>query len=205
MLSRRVARACVRGSRATSAEAPPPQRPRLTPPTLLPPARSYPARPSKASLREQLFGDVLYGVAPVLAALRAGRRAPHALYVQEGADAAKRKDGRAFEECLELARAAGAAVKPSAKHDLNMLAGNRPHQGLLLDCSPLEWLPMDRLPDASDASAAQAEGGAEAEGGEGGSAGGGAAARFPIWLALDEVVDPVRRQSVDGGRCTGMA
>jgi hypothetical protein len=32
----------------------------------------YPARPSKASYREQLFGEALYGVAPILAALQAG-------------------------------------------------------------------------------------------------------------------------------------
>jgi len=32
----------------------------------------YPARPSKASLRESIAGDALYGVAPVLAALKAG-------------------------------------------------------------------------------------------------------------------------------------
>jgi hypothetical protein len=37
----------------------------------------YPARPSKASYREQLFGEALYGVAPILAALQAGEQ--HAL------------------------------------------------------------------------------------------------------------------------------
>lgn len=58
----------------------------------------YPARPSKSTLRGELFGDVIYGVAPVLAALRAKRRSPHALYLQEGVTALrKKKDARAFQ------------------------------------------------------------------------------------------------------------
>ncbi|GBF91307.1 rRNA methyltransferase [Raphidocelis subcapitata] len=132
----------------------------------------YPARPSKSALREQLFGDVLYGVAPVYAALAARRRTAHVLYVQEGAAAAARKDGRAFQACLDLARDANVAVRTASKHDLNMLSENRPHQGLLLDCSPLDWERMDRLPDAVTGDEA------------------GDAKRWPVWLALDEVVDP---------------
>jgi tRNA G18 (ribose-2'-O)-methylase SpoU len=159
----------------------------------------------------------------VLAALRARRRTPHVLYVQERdggapAGAAARKDARALDECLALARDAGAALRRVPKHDLNMLAGGRPHQGLLLDCSALEWEPLDRLPDApargggggggGAAEAAADEGGggggAEAAADEGGEAaevgpsagsdgrGGGGGARHPVWLALDEVVDPVR-------------
>jgi hypothetical protein len=96
------------------------------------------------------------------------------------------------------------AVRRASKHDLNMLADNRPHQGLLLDCSPLDWIPLDRLPDAPGAAPAAAGAGEAEEGeeagradAEGGAAGGGEAAaaggrgRHPVWLALDEVVDPV--------------
>jgi 21S rRNA (GM2251-2'-O)-methyltransferase len=75
-----------------------------------------------------------------------------------------------MQACLDLAKEAGAAVRPASKHDLNMLADNRPHQGLVLDCSALEWEAMDRLPDAQPPD------------------GGG---RRPVWLALDEVTDPV--------------
>lgn len=37
-------------------------------------------------------GDYVYGVAPVLAALKAGRREVSALYLQEGMQLGKRKD-----------------------------------------------------------------------------------------------------------------
>jgi len=186
-----------------------PPRP-ATPHTPPPTTRSYPARPSKSALREQLFGDTLYGVAPVLAALKAQRRSAHVLYVQDSVDMKKRKDARLFQvgggqllwgglggggfymllalsllsfsgcqssklkaqklkitqthapktptptqnhnqECLDLAKAAGVAVRYSAKHDMNMLSNNRPHQGLLLDCSDLQWVPLDRLPPAGGA------------------------------------------------------
>jgi tRNA G18 (ribose-2'-O)-methylase SpoU len=275
--------------------------PTLTPP---PPAAhrpsSYPERPSKSALREQLFGEVLYGVNPIFAALRARRRSPHVLYVQEGATAGKRKDGRAFQvrarrgvghggrrllrvrqqagggegggrggvrhrvrqpapsttpgppgvapppppralprppgqACLDMAKEAGVAIKPTSKHDLNLLADNRcacrvglggcawglssvdscwrrpiargrrprtrrphpassatppppsprPHQGLVLDCSPLEWTPLERLPDTPPD-------------GPPGSGGGGGGGRCPVWLALDEVMDPVRGWGAEG-------
>ena len=44
-------------------------------------------------------------------------------------------------------------------------------QGLVLDCSTLEWQLMDQLPPAKEAAASSK--------------------RLPIWLALDEVEDPV--------------
>ena len=44
-------------------------------------------------------------------------------------------------------------------------------QGLVLDCSALEWQLMDQLPPAEEAAADSK--------------------RLPIWLALDEVEDPV--------------
>ena len=61
-------------------------------------------------------------------------------------------------------------------------------QGLVLDCSPLEFEPMPELPAPAAAAAA----------GEGG--GGGAAARLPVWLCLDEVMDPVRARGWAGAR-----
>ncbi len=63
-------------------------------------------------------------------------------------------------------------LRRAAKHDLNLLSGDRPHQGLILDCSPLLWQLLDEFPPATVAVAA-------------------AAGRpLPVWLALDEVVDP---------------
>jgi 21S rRNA (GM2251-2'-O)-methyltransferase len=107
----------------------------------------------------------------VLAALRSQRRRVHALYVQQSIDFSKRKDGGSIKEALQRARELGAAVHEASKHDLNLLSNDRPHQGLVLDVSPLSWQPMDVFPTAESA-VAQAQG------------------RLPVWLALDEVVDP---------------
>ena len=53
------------------------------------------------------------------------------------------------------------------------LSGTSYLQGLVLDCSALTWEPMDVLPPAETAAASSA--------------------RLPIWLALDEIEDPVIR------------
>lgn len=48
------------------------------------------------------------------------------------------------------------SVRNVSKHELNLLSDDRPHQGLLLDCSPLEWVELDQLPDPAEAAAAAA-------------------------------------------------
>lgn len=122
--------------------------------------------------KEAWKGDALYGIAPVLAALAAGRRDLHALYVQEGhLEGSSGGPKSAIQEAVKAAKSAGITVSALSKHDLNMLSDNRPHQGLVLDASALEWEELDRLPDATQISAA-----------------GG---RPPVWLALDEVQDPM--------------
>lgn len=67
---------------------------------------------------------------------------------------------------VAAAQAAGGRVETADKHDLNLLVDHRPHQGLVLDCSPLEWTPMNAFPNAPGAGA------------------------LPVWLALDEISDP---------------
>ncbi len=47
-------------------------------------------------------------------------------------------------------------------------------QGLVLDCSPLQWATMSRFPDAPAALRSMPAG------------------ALPVWLALDEISDPVR-------------
>lgn len=123
----------------------------------------------RSTIREQMFGEALYGVAPVLTALQYKRRQLHALYLQDSVDLEARKDSRALQQCIDLAEAAGAAVHRVPKHELNLLSDNRPHQGLVLDCSELTWESLEDLPDASSLPADK---------------------RYPVWLALDEVVDP---------------
>lgn len=119
----------------------------------------------------KIVGEGIYGVGPVLAALSAQRREFYALYVQEGLDLSannrKKKDKKGFEKVLKLAEKIGLSIKDVSKHDLNMVADNRPHQGLMLDASPLEMVKIKELdpvyPDEK---------------------------KCPLWVALDEVTDP---------------
>nr|XP_019703206.1 uncharacterized protein LOC109505238 [Elaeis guineensis] len=88
----------------------------------------------------KMVGQGVYGVGPILAALTAARREFYALYVQEGLDLSKnnkKKDKKAVEKVLQIAEKIGLKVIEASKHDLNMAVDNRPHQGLVLDASPL--------------------------------------------------------------------
>ncbi|XP_010540984.1 PREDICTED: uncharacterized protein LOC104814572 [Tarenaya hassleriana] len=119
----------------------------------------------------RMVGEGVYGVGPVLAALSAGRREFYALYVQEGLDMSsnnrKKKDKKGFERILKIAEKIGLSIKETSKHDLNMVVDNRPHQGLILDASPLEMVRVKELdPMSSDEE------------------------KPSVWVALDEVTDP---------------
>jgi len=119
----------------------------------------------------KIVGEGVFGVGPVLAALSTGRREFYALYIQEGLDLSgnnrKRKDKKGFEKVLRMAKKIGLSTKEVSKHDLNMIVDNRPHQGLVLDASPLEMVKIQEL----DAVLPDEEKGS-------------------LWVALDEVTDP---------------
>ncbi|KAF9614653.1 hypothetical protein IFM89_019630 [Coptis chinensis] len=119
----------------------------------------------------KMTGEGIYGVGPVLAALSSRRRDFYTIYVQEGLDLSnnnrKKKDKKGFEKILKIAEKIGLAKKEMSKHDLNMVVDNRPHQGLVLDASPLEIVNVREL----DRVTVNGEKG-------------------PLWVALDEVTDP---------------
>ena len=123
------------------------------------------------TLAESLVGEALYGLNPARAALLAGRRAVHAIWVQEASAAAS--DPTLVAAAADL----GVPLTPVSKHDLNMLVGaGRPHNGVALDVDPIAPTPIESLPTtwwASDDSNESAATNAP-----------------PVWLALDEVVDP---------------
>eukprot|EP00271_Cylindrocystis_brebissonii_P020072 TRINITY_DN6495_c0_g2_i1.p1 TRINITY_DN6495_c0_g2~~TRINITY_DN6495_c0_g2_i1.p1 ORF type:complete len:1881 (+),score=352.69 TRINITY_DN6495_c0_g2_i1:121-5763(+) len=196
-----------------------------------------------------LRGEVVYGISPIRAALYSCRRRFFTLYVQEGLEfnlgpKGKRKDKVAVKWILDEASRMRVKIMRTGKHELNLLSGNRPHQGLVLDATPLELEPLESLPGFDPDAIAEEEeagaslkaggwdteaGGKEAEkgkasrsaeepfgaelgaghdtdggreGGEGvgevGRAGGGeqtgtaveSEKPLPVWVALDEVVDP---------------
>ena len=121
------------------------------------------------TIAEQLAGEIVYGTNPVLEALRQNRRALFALYVQTGEGGAATRDGKggsADSEILRLAEARNVTVRRASKHDLNMACDNKPHQGVALDAEALEIPQLEDLPTWD---------------GRG---------EPPVWLALDEIVDP---------------
>lgn len=125
---------------------------------------------STSILQDNWKGDAIYGVSPVLAALNFSRRTLYSLHIQEGLKPAKRKDQTAVAKAVQAAKVAGAEICSTSKHDLNIISGNRPHQGLVLDCSPLSFVPIDRLEDADHSFKDLT--------------------KPPLWLVLDEVMDP---------------
>ena len=68
------------------------------------------------------------------------------------------------------------------RHELNLLSDYRQHQGLVLDCSGLQWGALDTFPTAATFSTASEAAPAEDAAGD--------QPRPPVWLALDEVMDP---------------
>ena len=112
------------------------------------------------TLAERLQGEALYGLNPVREALASGRREVHQVWVQEGSDAAS------DQSLLRAVDALGLAVERVSKHDMNMLTNSRPHNGVVIDASRLDPTPIDSLPAWDGAGVP------------------------PLWLALDEVVDP---------------
>ena len=114
--------------------------------------------------------EYLYGVSPVLGALREQRRDSSRLLLQETMQLSKRKDAAAIVEMERLASAAGLPVERIDKGFLNNRCQNRPHQGVVLETQPLDFVPLATLPPAAE-----------------GTDGDGARR---VWLALDEVSDP---------------
>jgi len=124
--------------------------------------------------RRALRGEALYGVHPILNALLQGRRTPHTLYILAGMDLSKRKDARAVRQALALAQELGVKISKVSRHELNTLSADKVHQGLVLDCSPLAFTHLDKLPPADAVMKEAAAAGAPP----------------PVWVALDEVLDP---------------
>jgi 21S rRNA (GM2251-2'-O)-methyltransferase len=106
--------------------------------------------------------DFVYGVSPVLAALRAQRREINCLYVQDFRN--ERSDKASHQQIQQCAKEADLEVITVSKHELNLMTRNKNHQGFVLDAMRMEYQHLDELP--------------EVEG------------RKAVWLALDQIVDP---------------
>lgn len=91
-------------------------------------------------------GDHIYGILPVKLALVSNKRNVSELLIQEGMDINNKKDQKSVSEIFALADSLGIRTREFSKHDLNMLADNRPHQGFILRASPLAFKKVSSLP-----------------------------------------------------------
>ncbi|KAG0200386.1 hypothetical protein BGX28_006531 [Mortierella sp. GBA30] len=129
--------------------------------------------------------DYLYSPNVVLPALQNGFREPYKLYYSNTLvqNRKKRKDDPVA-DCIQLANKAGIKVIKTDKHQLNEMAGQRPHQGVILEASKLKEIFVDALGPVS------VENRYELKGKTTGVSFKNRVDEPPIWIALDEVVDP---------------
>ena len=124
------------------------------------------------TLREMALGEVIFGQNPVKEAMLQNKRDEfYRLWIQEGDGGSYSSDEKMIARAKEL----GCTISYATKHDLNMLTESRPHQGVALDCTPLE---MDSIESLLE------------ENGSGDDAETRRDHQHPLWLALDEIIDP---------------
>ena len=119
------------------------------------------------------LGEVIFGQNPVKEALLQNKRDEfYRLWIQEGDGGSYSSDEKMIARAKEL----GCTISYATKHDLNMLTESRPHQGVALDCTPLEMENIESLleENGSGKNAAETERNRE----------------HSLWLALDEIIDP---------------
>ena len=111
------------------------------------------------------------------------------LFVQERRSSGSDRRGSkvsAAKEVMKLAEERGVPVAEVDKGILNVLSGNRPHQGFALRCGKLYFESLSRIPLPTNAR-------------------GGESSSPALWLVLDEVVDPQnlgRLESINAGILT---
>ena len=139
------------------------------------------------TLAERVRGEAVFGRNPVLAMLAANRREEiSGVWIQEGSDASR---DRAL---LKAVEARGITPEYASKHDLNMLVGGdgrRPHNGVVADASPLTPTPIDSLPLPAEwaTDRDRADDNHDDDDDDRSTT---TTIAPPVWLALDEIVDP---------------
>ena len=132
-------------------------------------------------------GDHIFGIQPVRAALRAGKRDFKELIVQSGTqetldgNRGSRKEDPNTEEIIKLATDLALDIREFSKHDLNMMSGSRPHQGYILRAKPLEIETISALDILDEDSSSSSSSSSSDNNND----------KVDLVLALDEVMDPM--------------
>eukprot|EP00958_Prasinococcus_capsulatus_P006417 scaffold604_cov384-Prasinococcus_capsulatus_cf.AAC.27 len=146
----------------------------------------------KAGIRaRELSGDALYGLNPVKAALAAERRQMSRLFVikedpKSRSAGKKSKDPEAIRKMISSADKLGVEVIYTSKHELGLLSSNQPHQGVVLEATPLQFEMLSTLPPCEEPLAVLPiiAGNSELPNAEADRR------AWPLWVALDEITDP---------------
>jgi tRNA G18 (ribose-2'-O)-methylase SpoU len=83
-------------------------------------------------------GDHVYGIASARLAITRGKRVITELLVQEDNKITDKNDKKSAAELLKMANEKSIKIREFPKHDLNLLADNKPHQGFILRATPIE-------------------------------------------------------------------
>jgi 23S rRNA (guanosine2251-2'-O)-methyltransferase len=125
------------------------------------------------------MADIIYGINPVREALRGGRRRPLKLIVEQNVSSPR------HQELLRDAERAGVPVLLKKRQDLDRLAGNPRHQGVLLEIESFTYASLDDLLTAWRVSGQKA-----------------------FFLVLDGITDPhnlgAMLRSADAAGCQGV-
>ncbi|KAF9949874.1 hypothetical protein BGZ72_008366 [Mortierella alpina] len=129
--------------------------------------------------------DYLYSPNVVIPALQNGFRTPYKLYYSHTLiqNRKKRKDDPVA-DCIALATKMGVKVVKTDKHQLNELSSQRPHQGVILEASKLKEILVNGLGPVS------VENRYDLNGKTSDVTFKNRDDEPPVWIALDEVVDP---------------
>ncbi|XP_006815631.1 rRNA methyltransferase 1, mitochondrial-like [Saccoglossus kowalevskii] len=109
--------------------------------------------------------DLLFGLSPSIIALTQDRRSIFKVFIQDGLMKTKRGG---ILKLLELCEEKNIEISAVKKSDLNYISGERPHQGVCMEVSRLNF---EQFPESEDIGS---------EGDE-----------KQVWLVLDEVKDPM--------------
>lgn len=120
--------------------------------------------------QERISGEIIFGISPVLSALEARRRNIYRLLVSESIEYKNQRVVAALKLAQSMAKKQGIRISTVTRHDLNMYTNNRPHQGLAIDCSPLDFEILQDPPICKPTRTNTSK-------------------HHAIWLALDEVTD----------------
>jgi len=108
--------------------------------------------PQTPQQKEEPKGEYIYGIEPVYAALKSGKRKFHALFIHKPKpqhDKSRKLNRLKIRKIIEAAQLVGVTIEMTTRAKLNSFVENSSHQGVVLDAEPLKLPLLDQLEEAS--------------------------------------------------------